>query len=70
MIKKTKETRIDKIISKRKSLTADGKGKAVTWTRVSSEEQFKNNNSIDTQMEACHRYCEGQTSEARLWRHI
>ena len=65
MIKKTKETRIDKIISKRKSLTADGKGKAVTWTRVSSEEQFKNNNSIDTQMEACHRYCEQKGKQVK-----
>ena len=65
MIKKVKETRIDKIISKRKSLTASGKGKAVTWSRVSSEEQFKNNNSIDTQLAACHRYCEQHNKEVK-----
>ena len=65
MIKKTKETRIDKIISKRKSLTASGKGKAATWTRVSSEEQFKSNNSIDTQLDACHRYCENNNKEIK-----
>ena len=58
MIKKVKTKSIDKIISKRKALTASGKGKAVLWTRVSSEEQFVNNNSIDTQRDACRRHCE------------
>ena len=58
MAKKTSLTEIEKVVNKRKSITANGKGKAVIWTRVSSEEQFKNNNSIDTQLEACRRYCE------------
>ena len=65
MIKKVKETHIDKVISKRKSLTANSKGKAVIWTRVSSEEQYKNNNSIDTQLTACYRYCEKQNKEVK-----
>ena len=46
MIKKKKKIGIDQIISRRKSLTASSKGKAATWTRVSSEEQYKSNNSI------------------------
>lgn len=57
MIKKSKNTNFDEIISKRKSLTASGKGKAAIWTRVSSEEQFKSNSSIDTQLSACYQYC-------------
>ena len=55
MIKKVKESRKDKIVSKRKALTSAGKGKAIIWTRVSSEEQYKTNNSIDTQLEACYK---------------
>ena len=65
MIKKTKKTSIDKIVSKRKALTASGKGKAVIWTRVSSEEQYKTNNSIETQKTACYRYCEGRGKEVK-----
>ena len=65
MIKKKKKIGIDQIISRRKSLTASGKGKAATWTRVSSEEQYKSNNSIDTQLEACHRYCENNNKEVK-----
>ena len=65
MRKKVKTTGIDKIISNRKALTASGKGKAATWTRVSSEEQFKSNNSIETQLEACHRYCERSNKEVK-----
>ena len=65
MIKKKKKIGIDQIISRRKSLTASGKGKAATWTRVSSEEQYKSNNSIDTQLEACHRYCENNNKEIK-----
>ena len=65
MIKKQKHNKIDKIISKRKSITANGKGKAVTWTRVSSEEQLKSNNSIETQLSACHRYCETNNKEVK-----
>ena len=66
MIKKQKHNKIDKVISKRKSITANGKGKAVTWTRVSSEEQLKSNNSIETQLNACHRYCEIHNKEVKL----
>ena len=58
MKRKIKNISAEQIISRRKALTANGKGKAATWTRVSSEEQFRNNNSIDTQLEACHRYCD------------
>ena len=65
MIRKSKKHGIDEIISRRKSLTASGKGKAATWTRVSSEEQYKSNNSIDTQLEACHRYCENNNKEIK-----
>ena len=65
MIKKKKKIGIDQIVSRRKSLTASGKGKAATWTRVSSEEQFKSNNSIDTQLDACHRYCENNNKEVK-----
>lgn len=65
MIKKSKNTNFDKIISKRKSLTASGKGKAAIWTRVSSEEQFKSNNSIDTQLSACHQYCKQHNKEVK-----
>ncbi len=65
MIKKTKKTSIDKIVSTRKALTASGKGKAVIWTRVSSEEQYKTNNSIETQKTACYRYCEGRGKEVK-----
>ena len=65
MITKVKRTCFDKIISRRKSLTAMGKGKAATWTRVSSEEQFRSNNSIDTQLEACHNYCERVNKEIK-----
>ena len=49
MIKTKKKVGIDQNVSRRKSLTASGKGKAATWTRVSSEEQYKSNNSIYTQ---------------------
>ena len=65
MIKKNKNTNFDKIISKRKSLTASGKGKAAIWTRVSSEEQFKSNSSIDTQLSACYQYCEQHNKEVK-----
>ena len=65
MIKKKKKYGIDQIISRRKALTASGKGKSATWTRVSSEEQFKSNNSIDTQLDACHRYCENNNKEVK-----
>ena len=65
MIKRKKNIGIDQIISKRKALTASGKGKAATWTRVSSEEQFKSNNSIDTQLDACHRYCENNNKDVK-----
>ena len=65
MIKRKKKIGIDQIISRRKSLTASGKGKAATWTRVSSEEQYKSNNSIDTQLEACHKYCENNDKEVK-----
>ena len=58
MIRKRKEKGIDKIISKRKYLTSISKGKVAIWTRVSSEEQYRSNNSIDTQLTACRRYCE------------
>ena len=66
MIKKQKHNKIDKVISKRKSITASGKGKAVTWTRVSSEEQLKSNNSIETQITACHKYCELHNKEVKF----
>ena len=65
MIKKSKNTNFDEIISKRKSLTASGKGKAAIWTRVSSEEQFKSNSSIDTQLSACYQYCEQHNKEVK-----
>ena len=65
MIKKSKKTSIDKIISTRRTLTASGKGKAVIWTRVSSEEQFKHNNSIDTQLAACYNYCDSINKEVK-----
>ena len=65
MIKKSEKTSIDKIISTRRTLTASGKGKAVIWTRVSSEEQFKHNNSIDTQLAACYNYCDSINKEVK-----
>ena len=65
MIKKVKETRKDKIVSKRKALTESGKGKALIWTRVSSEDQYRNNNSLDTQLEACRRYCAVNNKEVK-----
>ena len=38
MIKKTKKNDVDPIVNQRKALSANGKGKAITWTRVSSED--------------------------------
>ena len=65
MIKKKKKKDADAIASQRKSLSANGKGKAITWTRVSSEEQYKSNNSINTQLTACHKYCEEHNKEVK-----
>ena len=65
MIKKQKKTRIEKIVEKRLAISKDGKGKAVIWTRVSSEEQFKTNHSIETQMNACYNYCESLGVEVK-----
>ena len=65
MIHKNKKTQYDKIVEKRKALTRQGKGKAAIWTRVSSEEQYKNNRSIDTQKEACVRFCENNGKQIK-----
>ena len=65
MIKKTKKNDVDPIVNQRKALSANGKGKAITWTRVSSEEQFKSNYSINTQITACHKYCEEHDKEVK-----
>ncbi len=65
MIKKQKKTRIEKIVEKRLAISKSGKGKAVIWTRVSSEEQFKTNHSIQTQMDACNGYCEALNKEVK-----
>ena len=65
MIKKQKKTRVEKIVEKRLAISKSGKGKAVIWTRVSSEEQFKTNHSIQTQMDACNGYCEAIDKEVK-----
>ena len=56
MIKKYKKTREEKIVEKRKELAKKEKVAAI-WTRVSSADQFKNNCSIETQIESCRDYC-------------
>ena len=56
MIKKHKKTREEKIVEKREELAKKEKVAAI-WTRVSSADQFKNNCSIETQIESCRDYC-------------
>lgn len=51
MIKKHKKTREEKIVEKREELAKKEKVAAI-WTRVSSADQFKNNCSIETQIES------------------
>ena len=55
MMKKRK-TRNNIIVEKRKELAKQEKV-AYIWTRVSSADQFKKNNSIETQLESCRDYC-------------
>ena len=57
MIKKKKLTREEKIVEKRQELAKAGAVAAI-WTRVSSEDQFKHNCSIETQRRSCQEYCE------------
>ena len=49
-------SREERIIRKRKELAKKEKVAAI-WTRVSSADQYKNNNSIPTQIAACEDYC-------------
>ena len=59
MIKKKKTdnlSREERIIKKRKELAQNEKVAAI-WTRVSSADQYKHNNSIPTQIAACEDYC-------------
>ena len=65
MIKKSKKTKASKIVERRAKITQEGKGKAIVWTRVSSEEQFRTNHSIQTQIDACDKYCEGIGKEVK-----
>ena len=50
--KKLKEEEIVKLRKAREEITA------VIWTRVSTADQYNNNNSIDNQRKACYEYCE------------
>ena len=54
MIRKKKKSKAEGIIEKRNALTDKV---AVIWSRVSTAEQFKHNNSIQTQIDACMEYC-------------
>ena len=54
MIKKRKKSKAEGIIEKRNASTDKV---AVIWSRVSSADQFKHNNSIQTQIDACMEYC-------------
>lgn len=58
MIKKKRKylSKEERIIEKRKQLAKEKKVAAI-WTRVSSADQFKKNNSIETQVEACRDFC-------------
>ena len=59
MIKKKKTdnlSREERIIKKRNELAKKEKVAAI-WTRVSSADQYRNNNSIPTQIAACEGYC-------------
>lgn len=58
MIKKLKHSNLSReenIIKKRNELSKEKV--AAIWTRVSSADQFKNNCSIETQLESCRAYC-------------
>ena len=54
MIRKKKKSKAEGIIEKRNASTDKV---AVIWSRVSSADQFKHNNSIQTQIDACMEYC-------------
>ena len=54
MIKKKKKSKAEGIVEKRNAST---ERVAVIWSRVSSADQFKHNNSIQTQIDACMEYC-------------
>ena len=58
MIKRKSEnlSKEEKIIRRRNELAKKEKVAAI-WTRVSSADQYKNNNSIPTQIAACEDYC-------------
>ena len=56
MIKHVRKTREERIIETRQRLAQKGKVAAI-WTRVSSADQYKNNYSIDTQLQGCYEYC-------------
>ena len=49
-------TREERIIKRRNELAKREKVAAI-WTRVSSADQYKYNNSIPTQIAACEDYC-------------
>lgn len=58
MNKITKESRLtreERVVKKRQELSKEKV--AAIWTRVSSADQFKNNCSIETQLESCRAYC-------------
>ena len=55
MIKKKRKSRAESIIERRKNSPEQV---AVIWSRVSSADQLKHNNSIQTQIDACMEYCE------------
>lgn len=55
-----KRTKDEKIIEARKKMP--GK-RAIIWTSVSSAEQYKTNNSIATQVNACKDFCEHNSIE-------
>ena len=68
--KKTKKNQLDRyerIVAERKALTKSNRGKAVIWTRVSSEDQYKHNFSIDTQKNACTEYCIKQGKDIKQY---